>query len=1414
MSLTPTNRHNPCRICENTSGSCRQGREDLSYWQCLTYGDSKKGQTVNGFKCIGQIKNGLWAQFKPDNTHEWTEQQRADWQRENQRRQQQKAKVNDERRRRSLSAVERDKGYQQLLTELTLHPDDKADLLRRGFTAAQIELSGFRSIGRYQQLQRQYSDLLPGVNQNNHLIIRDEGYLCPIRNAEGLIVACQIRLRTLPMTESSRYRWLSGDRQTLHLFPDGSNGELPLAVFKPLEKPSGIALAEGTGAKPFLVSQRLNLLTIGAAGGQWASSPNLFKQSLENADTDGKEIKIFPDAGDVHNRHVMTRWQNVVELLEGWGYEVRFGWWGQVDKSHPDIDELEDFSIIQHIKPYEFLKKGDDLSWVKPLKKLEPESKLSANQSEKSKALCQPSRGFNPHKSCKKISCQDGEGQTIRELSTSQTYEKLSGSSNLSTTLSIQENFKDATSNFSTIQEYAASTSKDLVIDGVDVARRLSNPDNTPERKRKAHDNWKKNRQFTSAIKSIDQWCQWAKPQTNSIFFGKAGLGRGKTTLLKKWVAEWKQAGDGFLCLGYRNTLLLQMCEQLGAYHLHDKEALLMRADSTAGIALCVDSLWRFSPEDFDGKILILDEVQSVIKHLLHSSTVRNRDKILGLFHEAIKRSKQVICLDGLMADWCVDYLHTICPEKQIIKAENTYQGKKPVINYLLGTVVEGEENGKIKVNDRSPWFEHLMENSVVPVVCADSQALIEALDNIFSERGLKVLRIDSKTVPEAYVKEFLKNCNGYIKKHRPDVLLYTPSAESGVDVSIPDYFTEHFAFFFGVLDVDSMLQMLGRIRDDITKYVWCKSFVSADEKQHSKSPFADTIQKSLNQLLLGDISTSITDQETWNQEIIKHLTEVVANSNNIDTRLSTLIQSIQNFEKNNLRECLKEALLESGYTVKDCTLESSNHGKKAKEETEAVKRRNATDIFKAEKIPFELLKELGFDSKWEDRCKVMQAQLRKRLPGIDETETWTEEFIYLTKYGDRDFLSRQEMFWLFNNPEIAKHQSQKQFHWMAKKLSTFIGNYKSRWAKINALHQIGLPEFLDSREEWTNDTPELVQLCKKAKAHSNALGWQGKLSNVKFLGNLLNLIGLKLKSRKIGQNIRCYHINREVVNDPIRVQVLACIERKFAETPAENLTQNDWENAKNEAHGILPVDAPQTQTEQGVQAETHDPNFVYRNQGSCVSRNLEEKASEIQEDLTSSNVAIEFAEGSEVEPLAKAFEVLASTTELLAKSLSTVESVEEFQDIAEWFEPAEVLDAIALLNDPIKQNQLEAWMAGSHNPVDMGVDLGFVSNCDTVVTLGNKELIGDYQVEGSGLELEVQVSQVIEESLAVAPPALPEATEELSWISPKVGDKVFHSRLHHTRGFGPFIVEAINGLLAKVEMFAAPIPLGDLEMA
>jgi hypothetical protein len=328
----------------------------------MSYTGSRLGEIQSGFKCIKPDSGKGWSTWKLDNSQDWTEQQRQEWKLRNQQRRQQQVKEDEQRRQRSLSAVERHEQYTKLLAQLTLHPDDRADLIRRGFTHEQIELSGFKSIERYQRLQSQFSELLPGISRGDRLIIRDQGYLCPIRNADGKIIACQVRLRALPSGESNRYRWLSGGGQTLHLYPDGCkpDGELPLAVFRPEGKPEGITLAEGTGPKPFLVSQRLNQIVIGAAGGQWASSPQLFKEELQKAalEVEGKLIKIFPDAGDILNPSVISRWQKVITLIEEWGWSVAIGWWGQVDKSHPDIDELDNFSSIQFISPDEFWEIG------------------------------------------------------------------------------------------------------------------------------------------------------------------------------------------------------------------------------------------------------------------------------------------------------------------------------------------------------------------------------------------------------------------------------------------------------------------------------------------------------------------------------------------------------------------------------------------------------------------------------------------------------------------------------------------------------------------------------------------------------------------------------------------------------------------------------------------------------------------------------------------------------------------------------------------------------------------------------------------------------------------------------------------------------------------------------------------------
>ena len=1075
-----TKKGNPCQICGDTSGKCRE-HNDGEILLCMTFADSRFGEIQNGFKCIKTDTGKGWSTWKIDNSQEWTEQQRQEWQQRQQERRIEQATWDKARAKRSLSEQERHEQYTELLNELTLHPDDRANLIERGFTNKQIELSGFKSVDNWQKLRGKYSSLLPGMGIGGKRLLTNEGYLCPIRNHNGLITSLQIRLRKINSGEG-RYRWLSSvtkknpDGQSPHIYTKSFAPELPLAVHKPQGKPQGVALAEGTGAKPFLTSQRLNLTVIGAAGGQHASSPQQLKSVL-SLYPEVKEVPIFADAGSVTNRIVVSQYQRTFDLLKSLGIIPTVAWWGQVNKNDPDIDELppERYSEIKYISVEEF------------------------------ENICREYGGIEPF----------------------------------------------------TSQE-------------------------------KAKVNWRKNRRFTPDTIINSEYFKglstYAKRGT--ISFILSGMGTGKSTELKKFVETQRLTQEhedtGFVVLGYRNTLLLQLCEKLVFYHIHDKDSAIMQHDPNGGIALCVNSLWKLPPEYFDNKIIILDEVISVVKHLLQSKTIRNPRKIVDLFAEAIRRSRQVICLDGMLVDWCVKYLHELAPEKKIIRIENTYKGGKANINWLNGTI----NSEKIKKNDRSPWLKMLMESTQKFAVCSDSQVMIETLYEILTGQGLKVLRIDSKTVAENYVKEALTNLDAYIEKHKIDVLLYTPSAESGVDVSIKGYFSQHFGFFWGVLDADSIIQMIGRIRDPhCKKYIWVKSFVARDEKTGLASYWDKEIHKAIQQLTLDEINENLIGSEEQRREQVE---SIVKNSLDSHYRTNILIESLRNYEMLNLRECVKEVLLKQGYRLNECTLErNDDHDRRLKEETLETKKRNCHDIFTAKMIDPELVPELAFDANWEKQCEAINANMRKRLPGIENTPSWCEDFIFTTRYKDREYLGKLELYWLFKHPEIARHQSQERFCWMAQKSKTFIRITKTKGNIINALYQVGFDKILDHLEAggtYDKESPELKELMKKSKKPeiANALGHPGKQNPVRYLGRLLKKMGLELDKTQLHSGKRTYRLKPINGLDPYREDGLACIETKWNKEPQKL----DWEAAINEAHGIVPKEVE-------LQAEESTPNLV-----------------------------------------------------------------------------------------------------------------------------------------------------------------------------------------------------------------------------
>ena len=377
----PTTRNNPCPVCGDTKGKCRTFA-DSSMVLCMENASVDLEALIDNrhgisYRCVGYTSDYRCGKFFPEaerrEQHEqWSERQRAEWIAKRQRLEEQRRQAELKKRQQSLPVAERDRLYRELLAELTLHPADRGDLLRRGYSEEEIRTNGYKSVEKWQRLTREYDIGLAGVNLNGRsLNIPFPGYLCPTRDENGCITGAQIRNRNPNAKHKGqpKYYWLTSKTKkrpngpTAHLYPEGCkrDGELPLAIFRPDGTPIGIALVEGTGPKPDLASQRLDAIVVGAGGGLWDASPVTLKQTLDALFQENphlcEEITLYPDGGDVRNYHCMERDRRVYDLLTSLGYRVGIAWWNQIPKGN-DIDQLEDLSLIRKIAWEEFWEIG------------------------------------------------------------------------------------------------------------------------------------------------------------------------------------------------------------------------------------------------------------------------------------------------------------------------------------------------------------------------------------------------------------------------------------------------------------------------------------------------------------------------------------------------------------------------------------------------------------------------------------------------------------------------------------------------------------------------------------------------------------------------------------------------------------------------------------------------------------------------------------------------------------------------------------------------------------------------------------------------------------------------------------------------------------------------------------------------
>lgn len=334
-----------CPVCGGARKDCRQSKA-TGLIHCRHSEANPTGFIFRGLDVLGF---GMWVDAKVQQAQ--SEQQRQEWQRQRELAHQQRLEARRQQRAQLLTEAERDREICKVFSQLGLALRHREDLKRRGLSDNLIEAGDFKSVEQWQRLDREVSHRLAGVSITGSSLITQAGYIWPIRSPTGQILAWQLRLDEAH--DSGRFRWPTSATKkrpngaTAHL----PNGELPIACHRPITgQPltDAIELCEGTGVKPFITAIRLNRITLGAAGGNFAVSPETFKSYLNELSTElrTKQLILNPDASSVANPHVMSQYEATYNLVTRWGYELKFRWWGQVTKAERDIDEIENPDAI------------------------------------------------------------------------------------------------------------------------------------------------------------------------------------------------------------------------------------------------------------------------------------------------------------------------------------------------------------------------------------------------------------------------------------------------------------------------------------------------------------------------------------------------------------------------------------------------------------------------------------------------------------------------------------------------------------------------------------------------------------------------------------------------------------------------------------------------------------------------------------------------------------------------------------------------------------------------------------------------------------------------------------------------------------------------------------------------------------
>ncbi len=1084
--------HRDCPVCNGLRNDCRQNLQ-TQLIHCRHPEADPPDYIFRGFDSIGF---GMWANKK--DTEDWKQEQSRELREQRQRERERRREREQAYRNFLLSDSERDLVIRNILSQLELSAEHHQHLQERGISEEQITAGMYRSVQPYQKLKCQVDTRLAGVHESGtRLNITANGILCPIPNEQGQFLGWQIRFDDATRGNLPKYLWASSKSQSeknnvsVHL----KCGELPLAfhktsadtvhpvVLKCLKnnrKLLPVALTEGVSFKPAITAQRLGLHTIGASGGNFASSPKTLEAYLKHIQNNHQGRKIVPilfaDAGCLYNPSVLKVYDNTFRKLKELGFQLKVAWWKQSDKYIGDIDEItnDTLSFLELLSYQDFVDLAKKNQYFRELQEL---------QSNLQNLTYQPNVHLNT--------------RYLPDLS-------------------------------------------DLALQKGLVA--LKSPKGTGK---------------SVQIKKIIKYAKSLRMNVISITPRRA-LGTEQSL---KWEINW--IGDSQVPNVHPITVL----------------------ENLETIGLCWDSLWKLAERDWSHTIIIIDEVETALSHLMMGSTCKDkRPAILKVLDNKLKEclanKGMVLIADADLTNPSLQYFQAFVPFVPTYLITNDYQGQELQyeINFHTGrkdylvTKLIADLAIPVTFSNSEGEITQRQKRLVIPVDSKDDGI---ALKKLIQEKypTLSIVEVNSITTETDEGREFVEHPNEKIAELMPDVLIYTPSMGIGVSIDL-SYFDRMYAFFTGVLQPNECRQMLGRVRETIPRSIWCRTqghldgFVSFSP-QETQSRLL-TISKE-SSILCDVVSTIISDDASDLEKLqaynkIFNIETGTWHNHHID--LYSQLKSRKDFGLYYLAVELRRQLALEGHSLTDYhNSQKTEEGRLVDEQKKSLARVEAEAIAKAQEISLEdaLLLKQKVNTTQEQRHQITKAFVHAELPGID----LTSDFLYKAVTKDRrKWLNQQKLFWCCQNYEITKILDKKEWLYQLGKFAdsvTYLPDVKTYIVQVKLLKDLGILDLIDlnnPEKDYSSNDIEIKRILLRAKKRRKLLRYcfnlkiTEKTKVIQFINHLLKRIGLHLKfhhqSPKGAKGVRFYRLDIDKIQDSDRLAVLQALTTKWSHLDSE----------------------------------------------------------------------------------------------------------------------------------------------------------------------------------------------------------------------------------------------------------------------